>query len=244
MTRVGTAAIATLTLAGLGLAGGTSAGSPTAGTGAAPPRVQAMVVGRSRVLAAARTVVARATTVVAGGRRCAVAAGTPLAVLTAVRRAGGPSFHVRDFGACSASRPGASESLFVDRIGAERNRGADGWVYKLGNRAPDIGAGSPRIRARSGASVLWFYCRQGRGGCQRTLDLTGPTRAAPGSPVGFAVRGYDDRGRGVSIGGATVAFGGATGTTAAGGQVTLAAPSVARMADLVPSFPMRVRVAP
>jgi hypothetical protein len=219
---------------------------------AAAPRVQAMVVGRSRVLFAARTLVAGATTVAVGRRRCAVAAGTPLAALAAVRRAGGPSFHVRDFGACSSRRATASESLFVDRIGGERNAGANGWVYKLGHRAPGVGAGSPSVRARSGDTVLWFYCRQGPSGCQRTLGLTASaSRVAPGAPVTFTVRGYDDRGHGIAIAGAQVTFAGATGTSGAGGGVTLAAPSAPStyraaggLAGLVPSFPVRVQVAP
>jgi hypothetical protein len=221
----------------------------TGARGAPPPRVPVMVVGRARVLGGPRTVAAGATGVVAGGRRCALAAGTALAALVALDRAGGPAFHVRDFGGCSARNPAASESLYVDRIGSERARGADGWVYKVGHRAPNVGAGSPQVRARTGQRVLWFFCHMGSGGCQRTLDLTGPARVAPRASATFTVRGYDDRGRGSTVAGARVDFAGASATTGPDGRASLTAPATAgrRRATatapgLVVSFPLEVRV--
>jgi hypothetical protein len=214
---------------------------------AAAAQVDVMVVGRSAVLRPATTVSARTTTVQVGARRCAVAANTPLAALAALRR---PAFHVRDFGACSRRSTRASESLFVDRVGNERNRGVDGWVYKTGRRAPGIGAGALGARVRAGAKVLWFYCRQGPRGCQRTLEVTASTaRAAPGAPLAFTVRGYDDRGRGVPVTGARVRFAGTELRTGAGGRVDTTAPAVARpyrataeLSGLVPSFPVEVTV--
>jgi hypothetical protein len=101
---------------------------PAAPAAARPPRVETMVVGQKRVLFGPRAVTARATTVRAGGRRCAVGAATPLAALDAARRAGAPGFAVRDFGSCSRSARDAG-GLFVDRIGRERNRGRNGWTY-------------------------------------------------------------------------------------------------------------------
>jgi hypothetical protein len=230
----------------LAAGGAWGAASPAA---AAAPRVPVMVVGRTAVLGGPRTVSATATTVAVGGRRCALAAGTALSALAALRRAGGPAFHVRDYGGCSRRRAAASESLYVDRIARDRSSGPSGWVYKLGHRAPDVGGASPHARARSGQPVLWFYCRMGRTGCQRTLEVTGPTRPAPGAAATFSVRGYDDRGRGVPVGGATVAFGASSGTTAADGRVALTAPAnpgrarvTAVAAGLVPAFPLEVVV--
>lgn len=229
----------------LGAAAAALAGpAPAAG---APPRVPVMVVGKSRVLGGPRVVSVAASSVAVGRRRCALAAGTPLAALV---RLGGPAFHVRDFGSCSARSPSASESLYVDRIGPDRARGPDGWVYKVGHRAPSLGAGSPGVRVRSGQSVLWFYCHQGATGCQRTLDLTGPARVAPGAAVAFTVRGYDDRGRGVGVAGARLDFAGITATTGSDGRATLTAPPTAGLRratasapGLVGSFPLEVRVA-
>ena len=221
----------------LGLA--TFAAASVAGPAAAvaPAKVDVMVVGRTKVLRPAMTVSARATTVKVGGSRCAVGANTPLAALVALR----PSFGMRDYG-CGAG------SLFVERIGRERVSGLDGWVYKIGHRAPDVSAGSPRVRA--GTRVLWFWCRTGGRGCQRTLEVTASaTRVAPGAPIRFTVRGYDDRGRGVVIAGALVRFAGAELRTGSAGTVATTAPvapgrprAVAQARGLVPSFPLEVVV--
>ena len=210
------------------------------------PRLEVMIAGRSSVLRPAVEVAAPRTTVKVGRRRCAVGEGTALAALAALRT---PTFHVRDFGACS-DRARDAESLFVDRIGPERNRGVDGWVYKLGRLTPGIGAGAPAARARSGTRILWFWCRKGPRGCQRSLEITArPARAAPGENVTFTVRGYDDRERGVAIAGAIVRFAGAQLTTAADGKVATTAPSrpgrfpaSAEARGLVPSFPVKVVV--
>jgi len=164
-----------------------------------------------------------------------VGANTPLAALVALR----PSFGMRDYG-CGAG------SLFVERIGRERVSGLDGWVYKIGRRAPGVSAGSPRVRA--GTRVLWFWCRTGGRGCQRTLEVTASaTRVAPGAPIRFTVRGYDDRGRGVVIPGALVRFAGAELRTGADGTVATTAPvapgrarAVAEARGLVQSFPLEV----
>jgi hypothetical protein len=138
----------------------------------------------------------------------------------------------------------------VDRVGAERARGADGWVYKIGHLAPGLSAGSPRVRARAGQTMLWFYCRQGANGCQRTLELTASSSpVAAGAPVTFTVRGYDDRGRGVLAAGARVDFAGGSAVTAPSGRATLPAPAragrfraTATAPGLVASFPLEVRV--
>jgi hypothetical protein len=216
------------------------------GRASAAPRVEVMVVGRTRVLRPPTKVRARARTVRADGRRCAVAAGTPLAALAALRA---PSFAVRDFGACSARNPAASELLYVTRVGRDRARGVDGWVFKVGRRAPGIGAANPRARVRAGGRVLWFYCRMGARGCQRTLEVSGPARTAPGAPVTFAVRGYDDRGRGAPAAGARVRFGAASATAAADGTATITAPTApgrhrasANSPGTVPAFPLEVSV--
>jgi hypothetical protein len=205
-----------------------------------------MVVGKTRVLAGPATVTARAALVRVGARRCAVAAGTPLAALAALRA---PSFSLRDYGACSR-RTTDAESLYVTRIGLDRASGPSGWVYKVGRRAPGIGAASPRLRVSGGARVLWFYCRQGRGGCQRTLEVTAsPGRVAPAAPVTFTVRAYDDRGRGAPVAGARVRFAGGEVRTGPDGTVASPAPLTAGrrrvLADapgLVPGFPAQVVV--
>jgi hypothetical protein len=208
------------------------------------------VVGRDAVLRDARRVRAVKRRVKVGRRRCAVAAGTPLAALAAL----GIPIRIRDYGACGR-RPRDAGGLFVTRVGSERNRGQDGWVYKVGRRAGSGGAadtagpfGTGR-RLRGGDRLLWFWCDMQRtGGCQRSLEAT-PDRstAAPRETIAVTVRGYDDNGRGAPVPGATVRLGDAVATTGPDGVATVAVPAAGRLrltaeaAGMVRSFPEEVR---
>src|SRR5215212_2268695 len=199
---------------------------------ATTPRVDVMVVGKSSLLQAPTTVAARATKVRVGRRSCTVATGTPLGALAAVRRAGGPPYHVRDFGSCSR-RAADAGGLFVDRIGSERNAGSDGWVYKVGRKAGTTSAADPSgpfgtgRRLRTGQQVLWHWCTLGSAErCPPTLStVLDASRVTPGAPVRATVTAYDDDGHGTLAAGATIALGGATATAGPDGSATLAAPA-------------------
>jgi hypothetical protein len=218
---------------------------------AAPHAAQAatvttMVVGKERVLRAAKPVkLVDTRRVKVGSRRCTVSGRTPLGALAATSLA----IRVRDYGSCGR-RPGDAASLFVTRIAGDGNRGQDGWVYKVGRKVSSAGAGDRSARRlRAGDRLLWFYCRTQRtGGCQRTLEATPDrTAAAPGETVRVTVRGYDDQGRGVAVPGATVTLGTATATTDAAGVAQVTVPSAGRLAlgatrtGMVASFPREVR---
>jgi hypothetical protein len=206
--------------------------------GAAAPAVRQMVVFRDGD-AVTRTVKAKQVMVKVGRRRCAAGEGTALAAL--VRSGVGP-LRLVDYGSCSA-RPRDGAGLFVRAIGGDRNRGQNGWVYKVGRRGATAGAADPsgpfgRGRLKGGQRVTWFYCRLRDGGCQRTLELEASTE--PGA-VAVMVRGYDDEGNGVPVAGATVSAGAVSGVTAADGAVRLALPAgshrlVAAKDGLVRSF--------
>jgi hypothetical protein len=220
-------------------------------SGSTAPLVAGMIVGvGGRILAPAATVAASATSVRIGARSCAVAAGTPLAALAAVRRGGGPSFALRDYGHCGAA-PASSGQLFVYALGGEKNRGQDGWEYKVDGVSGSTGAGDssgPRgdgQRLRSGAQVLWFWCVAHAGGCQRSLELA-PARAtvASGASVSVTVRARDNEGRAVPAAGAIVTLGADFASTDAAGRARLIAPRppgryqlAAARRGLVPSFP-------
>ena len=210
---------------------------------AAAPRVRQMVVFRDGH-ALTKRVSAAATTLNVSGRRCATGKGTALAVLA---RSHVGRLRLRDFGACS-SRPADAGLLLVTGIGADRNRGQRGWVYKVGRRAATAGAGDPggpfgHGRLRAGQRVTWFYCVRATD-CQRTLEV----RAKPtAGGIVATVRGYDDAGDGVAVEGARVSAGAVTGLTAADGRVQLALASgshrlVARKDGLVRSFTELVEV--
>ena len=132
-----------------------------------------------------------------GGRRCAVGRATPLSALAGTRLKLG----FRDYGSCGRS-PRDAGALYVKRIGADRARGAAGWVYKVGRRAGTTGAADPsgpfgRGKLKRGARVLWFWCVQVSGeACQRTLEVASAPTVAPGAMLAVTVRGYDDNGRG------------------------------------------------
>jgi hypothetical protein len=217
------------------------AASPAA---AAAPVVEQMVVFRDGD-AVTRTVAAKKVRVRIGKRRCTAGAGTALAALVRSRvgRLG-----LRDFGSCS-TRARDSAGLFVNSIRGERNRGQNGWVYKVGRRGATAGAADPsgafgRGRLRRGQRVTWFFCRLVGGGCQRTLGLAATVE--PGA-VSVTVRGYDDEGRGVPVEGATVSAGSLTAVSGADGSARLALPAgrhrlVAAKAGLVRSFGERVVV--
>lgn len=211
---------------------------------AAPPTVRQMVVFRTGD-AVTKTVRASQVLVRVQGRRCAVGDGTPLAALVRSRPG---RLRLRDFGSCSR-RPRDGTGLFVSAIGSDRNRGQDGWVYKVGRRSATAGAADPsgpfgRGRLRSGRRVTWFYCHLVGGSCQRTLEVR-----ATAEPDGLVatVRAYDDEGRGVAVEGATVSAGGASALTGRDGSARLAVPSgarrvVASKAGLIRSFAERVEV--
>jgi hypothetical protein len=211
---------------------------------AAAPTIRQLVVFRDGS-ATSETVSTRATRVRVEGRRCAVGEGTALAGLVRSRPG---RIGLRDFGSCS-DRARDGGGLFVRSIRGDRNRGQNGWVYKVGRRAATAGAADPagplgRGRLRAGQRVTWFYCRLRDGGCQRTLGIS--WRAELGALVAI-VRGYDDQGRGVPVEGATVTAGGVSVVTDAAGEARLALSAgryraVAEKPGMVRSFTERVAV--
>lgn len=132
--------------------------------GAAAPRVATKVVGKGGTLFRTRVVPARASTVGVAGKRCAVAAGTPLAALLAASRAGGPAVKVSDYGSCSR-RAADGGGLYVTQVGRDRRRGRAGWVYAVNGRIGTAGAADPlgpfgRGTLRRGQRVTWFWCAE------------------------------------------------------------------------------------
>ncbi|HEY3187290.1 MAG TPA: hypothetical protein VGJ70_07435 [Solirubrobacteraceae bacterium] len=189
---------------------------------AAVPRADQMVVFRSGKARVSHPSLAQATAKV-GGRRCAVAAGTPLAALL---HSGVGPLSLRDFGSCS-KRPADGGSLFVSAIGPDRNKGSDGWVYKVGNVLGTAGAADPagpfgRGRLRAGARITWFWCHVTKRdrGCPHTLTVV--QLPADRGTLSVYVRQYDDHGKAAPAAGAVVHAGGKTATADSGGVARLA----------------------
>lgn len=221
----------------------------------AAPTVQSMVVGASgQIISRPRGVVAAAIRVPVGRKRCAVAAGTPLAALADLRLLGGPAFSVRDYGNCGASARD-SALLFVYALAGETNVGRDGWEYKVGGVAGSAGAANPsgpegdgRLLG-AGQQVLWFWCHASAGGCQRTLSVSAAGATSRGGRLSVKVTGYDNEGHGAPVAGAIVRLGSDFASTNGSGRATLIAPGgrgsyalTASRRGLVPAFPETIVV--
>jgi hypothetical protein len=241
-------------VASLAAAAASPAAQPHARIAVSAPAVQTMVVGQGgRVLSSARTVTAANTTVHMSARNCAVAGGTPLAALLALRREGGPGFALRDYGHCGASASNSAE-LFVYSLGGQSNSGQNGWEYKVDGVSGSTGAGDPSgptgngRRLSSGEQVLWFWCEASSGGCQRTLQLSASS-VSHGQALSVSVNGCDNEGQCAPVAYATVKVGLNFATTGSAGRATLTAPSrpgryqvTATRHGLVPSFPLTIAV--
>lgn len=168
---------------------------------------------------------------------------------------GGPGFSIRDYGHCGGS-PANSAELFVYSLGGERNRGQNGWEYKVDGASGTTGAGDPSgpagngRRLSSGEQVLWFWCTAHSGGCERSLEVRSSTATvARRSALAVTVVARDNEGRSVPVPDAIVTLGTDFASTGAGGRATLFAPSSpgryqvsATGRGLVPSFPETIVV--
>jgi hypothetical protein len=207
-------------------------------------RVQVLLAGRSRSFQVG--VLPRSAVVAAGRRRCKVSASTPLAALAQLARRERLAYRIRDYGSCSAKTGAGSGQLFVRAIAGDRNRGNDGWFYKVNDRAPEIGAGDPASTVRAGDRLLWFYCLfdQASRSCQRSLRLV-PVGGAPPGSRRVQVRGYDNVGRWQPVAGATVVSGSATALSGSDGVATVSVAAgvhtvTATKAGMVEAFPLGV----
>jgi hypothetical protein len=214
-------------------------------------KVDVMVVGRTEVLVPAKSVTLKSRAAGVRGERCSIGRATPLSVLAGT----GVRYRLVDYGACSRN-PRDAGSLYVRKIGPDRERGRDGWVYKVGRKVGSAGAADPAgsfgdgRKLRAGQQVLWFWCvKDGNDACQRTLATSAAATVAPGAPLAVTVRGYDEQGRGVPVAGATVTLGGASAQTGADGVAAVTAPATpgeatvqATKPGLVLSFPRKVKV--
>jgi hypothetical protein len=220
------------------------AAAPPAGA-ASYPKIEQLVAFRDgtsiQKAATAKQVTARVE-----GRDCAIGSATALAALVRTKP---PKLRIHDYGACS-NRARDAEQLFVRSIGADTNKGFDGWVYKVGQRLASAGSADPggpfgNGRLKNGQRVTWFYCRLVQQSCQRTLALKASS-TTPGQ-VSVTVRSYDDHGKSIPAAGATVHAGDVTATTDANGAATLTLPPGAQSvyaehAGEIRSFAERVQV--
>jgi hypothetical protein len=109
-----------------------------------------------------------------------VTASTPLQALQQASLLGELYFHVTQ----------ASFGNYVDQVGLYGGSGSAGWVFKVDNASPPVGA--DRVQLKDGDTVLWYYAEFGPSGGPPTLQV----RAAKGC---YTATAYDDNGKPVAV---------------------------------------------
>jgi hypothetical protein len=122
-------------------------------------------------------------------RELTVTASTPLAALEQASIAGEFYYHVTS----------ASFGNYVDQIGRYPAAQSSGWVFKVDETSPPVGA--DKVQLKDGDTVLWYYADFGPTGGPPTLRLT---KAPKGC---YLVRAYDDNGRTTTVDGVVLHVG-------------------------------------
>lgn len=88
---------------------------------------------------------------------------------------------------------------YVDQVGRYGGTSDSGWVFKIDNASPPVGA--DKVVLKDGDTVLWYYA---------TFAATGgpPTLAVKPTGKGcYLAQAYDDNGTAVAVGGLTLHIG-------------------------------------
>jgi hypothetical protein len=91
---------------------------------------------------------------------------------------------------------------YVDQIGRYPGAGSTGWVFKVNNASPPVGA--DKVTLSDGDTVLWYYADFSSGSGPKTLGLVA-TR-----PGCYRVVAYDDTGKGAPAPGSVLHVDGRT----------------------------------
>ncbi len=82
---------------------------------------------------------------------------------------------------------------YVDQVGRYGGSSSTGWVFKVDNASPPVGA--DKVQLKDGDRVLWYYA---------TFGPTGgpPTLAVQAAGAGcYTARAFDDNGKAVAVSG-------------------------------------------
>jgi hypothetical protein len=112
-----------------------------------------------------------------------VEAATPLEALERASVAGEFYYHVAE----------ASFGRYVDQIGRYAAAGSSGWVFKVNDASPPVGADA--VQLKEGDSVLWYHAEFGPAGGPPTLRLAATSRRARGARC-YRVTAFADAGTG------------------------------------------------
>ena len=145
------------------------------------------------------------TTTLFGATEPHALAATPLAALEAASRSGELYYHVTS----------TSFGSYVDQVGRYGATGSAGWVFKVNDVSPPVGADA--LELKRGDRVLWYYADFSDGSGPKTLRLARSGRA----PCYRAVA-YDDSGAASFPDGATLHVDGRTVKTQGATQAAMA----------------------
>jgi Domain of unknown function (DUF4430) len=89
---------------------------------------------------------------------------------------------------------------YVDQVGYYGGSADSGWVFKVDNTSPPVGA--DQVRLKDGDTVLWYYATFGPSGGPPTLTLT-----HSGAAGCYTVAAWDDNGKPASVSGVSLHVG-------------------------------------
>jgi hypothetical protein len=107
---------------------------------------------------------------------------------------------------------------YVDQVGLYGGTASSGWVFKVDNASPPVGA--DKVSLKDGDTVLWYYADFGPTGGPPTLAVTTATGGC------YQAQAYDDNGKTTAVAGlqwhvgSTKTLAGATGARFCPGKHT------------------------
>lgn len=124
-----------------------------------------------------------------GPTEVTVTASTPLDALEQASLAGEFYYHITTTGF----------GPYVDQIGRYGGAGSSGWVFKVDDKSPPVGA--DQVHLADGDRVLWYYADFGSTGGPPTLFLKATSRGC------YTVHAFDDNGGTATVAGLQVHIG-------------------------------------
>lgn len=82
---------------------------------------------------------------------------------------------------------------YVDQVGRYGGSGSSGWVFKVDNVSPPVGANA--VSLKDGDHVLWYYATFGTNGGPPTLDVKVTAKGC------YQATAYDDNGKPAPVSG-------------------------------------------
>lgn len=87
----------------------------------------------------------------------------------------------------------SSFGAYVDQVGRYGGTASSGWVFKVGDLSPPVGA--DKVTLKDGDRVLWYYADFGPTGGPPTLFVKATAKGC------YSATGFDDNGKSVTVSG-------------------------------------------